>query len=232
MNRLLLSLSVFCFLSFNSCTNNEIGNVRDVNPEAIYFDYRIWGEEGNDHVTIKLQYRFGGENGTTLLLEEPSKVELDGEMIKADSSSFSGVYYEVQKPVSSFSGKHTIVFTDMNKKQYKENFFFQPLSLESELPDTIEKDKLLLKLKGIDPPENIRLLVTDTSFTGEGINRLDTVYKDGLLVIKKGEIEELAPGPVQMEIIKEYDKPVKNGTGEGGRLLIIYTLRREFYLRN
>lgn len=232
MNRLLFSFLTFSFLIFFSCTSNEIGNVKDVNPETIYFDYRIWGEEGNDQVTVKLQYRFGGPSGTTLLLEEPSKVELDGELLKADSSSFSGVYYEVQKPLASFAGRHTIVFTDMKKKQYKETFNFQPITLETEIPDTILRSRIVFKFRGLDGPDYIRILMTDTSFTGEGINRLDTVYKDGLVTIRKEEIGDLENGPVQLELIRETDREVKNGTSEGGRIVITYSLRREFILRD
>ena len=237
MNRLLFSLPMaigmtFSALIFFSCTSNEIGNAKDVNPEAIYFDYRVWGEEGNDQVTIKLQYRFGGPNGTTLLLEEPSKVELDGELLKADSSSFSGVYYEVQKPVTSFTGKHTIVFTTMNKKQYRETFTFQPIALETEIPDTIQRNRIVFKFRGISGPDYIRVLMTDTSFTGEGINRLDTVYKSGFITIQQDEMDDLLNGPVQLELIREVDREVRNGTNEGGRIVITYSLRKEFFLRN
>jgi hypothetical protein len=232
MNRLLFLFLSFSIYFFTSCNSNEIGNAKDVNPESIYFDYKIWGEEGNNDVTIKLQYRFGGKNGTTLLLEEPSKVELDGEKLKADSSSFNGVYYEVQKPVASFIGKHTIVFTDMNKKQYKETFSFQPILLETEIPDTIQRSKIIFKFRGIESPDYIRTLMTDTSFTGEGINRLDTIYKNGFITIQQYEMEDLVNGPVQLELIREVDREVKNGTNEGGRLSITYTLRREFFLKD
>jgi hypothetical protein len=39
-----------------------------------FFDYEIWAEEGKEHVTINPQYRMGGPNGTTLILNEPGKV--------------------------------------------------------------------------------------------------------------------------------------------------------------
>jgi hypothetical protein len=232
MNRLPFLVLVISLFIFFSCNNSEIGNAKDVTPQSIYFDYRIWGEEGNDQVTVKLQYRFAGPNGTTLLLEDLSKVELDEEVLKADSSSYSGVYYEVQKPVSSFIGKHTIVFTDMNKKQYKETFIFQPIALETKIPDTIQRSRIIFKFKGVDGPDYIRTLITDTSFTGEGINRLDTVYKGGFITIQQWEMEDLLNGPVQLELIREVDKEVRNGTSEGGRIVIIYSLRREFILRD
>mgnify|MGYP001588509514 FL=1 len=86
MNRLFLLLLTSSFLVFCSCNSNEIGKEKDVDPESIYFDYQVKGEEGDDHVTVLLQYRFAGENGTTLTIDEPGKVEFDGEVIKVDSS--------------------------------------------------------------------------------------------------------------------------------------------------
>ena len=231
MNRLLFFILTFSFLIFFSCNSNETGKAKDVNPEAIYFDYKIWGEEGKENLTVKLQYRFGGEDGTTLLLEEPSKVELDGEILIADSSKITGVYYEVQKPVASFAGKHSIIFTDINKKQYREIFSFQPFRLETKLNDTLHRDQGDFKLKGLDPEDYLTVLLTDTSFSGEGINRMDTVY-NGRLFITKEEMYNLANGPVQLEFIKESEKPVRNGTREGGRISISFTLRREFILKD
>jgi hypothetical protein len=84
-----------------------------------FFDYRIWADEGREDVTVNLQYRMGGKNGTTLVLDEPSKAMFDGEQLKVDSAKVTGAYYETQKPIASFPGKHTISFTDLNKKEYK-----------------------------------------------------------------------------------------------------------------
>jgi hypothetical protein len=35
----------------------KLVNSKDVNPDAVYFDYKIWGEEGKEDVTVMLQYR-------------------------------------------------------------------------------------------------------------------------------------------------------------------------------
>lgn len=74
--------TVFLF----SCNDAEIGSANDVEAEAIYFDYRVSGEEGNPEVTALLQYRFGGENGTTLTIDKPGIVSIDGEILKVDST--------------------------------------------------------------------------------------------------------------------------------------------------
>lgn len=224
---LLLSLTI----AISSCTSNEIGNSKDVNPETIWFDYKIWGEEGNDDATVMLQYRFGGSNGTTLTLEEPCKVELDGKLIKGDSSKMTGAFYEVQRPVTEFAGKHSIVFTDMNKKQYKEEFKFHPISIITQLPETIGREDIMIELQGLDPVDYVRVLLTDTSFTSDGINRVDTI-KNGKLLLSKADLKKLVNGPVHLELVKEDEKRVKDATPEGGVISISYALRREFILKD
>ena len=142
----MISTLVFLF----SCTSDEIGNSKDVNPEAVFFDYEVWAEEGKEDVTVNLQYRMGGKNGTTLILDEPSKVILDGEQLKVDSAKVTGAYYEVQRPLASFAGKHTINFTDLNKKEYNEEFEFTPFSLEPDVPSTLNRGDLVFNFKGLD----------------------------------------------------------------------------------
>jgi hypothetical protein len=218
-------------LPFLSCTSNEIGNGKDVNPETIYFDYRVWGDEDGGDMTLRLQYRFAGPNGTTLLLEDPSKAEFDGVAIKADSSKKQGAYYEVTKPLNEFAGKHTIVFTDINGKQYKEEFSFQPIRLRTDVPAVIKRDDLVLNLDGLAPQDYVRVLVNDTARFSEGIDRIDTV-KNGRIIITKADLQNIYSGPVHLELSKEDEKRIKNGTKEGGKFSISYELKREFELKD
>jgi len=197
-------------------------------PNYIYFDYKITAEEGNDNLTVMLQYR-DGEDGDATLIEEPGNVLLDGEELSADSTKMSGFFYELHKPITAFTGKHSIIFTDYTGKEYKEDFDFQPLVLLTALADTIQRNDLVFEFKELQPEDYVRVLLTDTSYINDGINRVDTVF-NSRLSISKTDLESLANGPVQLEFIREYEQPVKNGTQEGGRLLIIYSLKREFIL--
>ncbi|HET9744069.1 MAG TPA: hypothetical protein VFP97_00065 [Chitinophagaceae bacterium] len=224
----LTSTLTFALLTMTSCTSDEIGNVKDVNPDAIYFDYEIWADETNPEVTVHLQYRMGGKNGTTLVLEEPSKVLLDGEQLNLDSAKVTGAYYEVQKPAASFAGKHTITFTDPNKKEYKEEFEFVPFTLDSISP-VMNRGDLVFTFKGLEPVDVIDVALTDTSFTSADINDTATV-RNGRLVISANRLTALVNGPINLQFYKDAIKPIKNGTREGGRILIRYGLRREFEL--
>jgi hypothetical protein len=229
MNRFFALFFIIPVIFLSSCKSHEIGSSKDVNPEAIYFDYKIWGDEANDNLVVKLQYRFGGKNGTTLTMEEPAKVELDDELLPADSSKMTGAFYEIQKPIKKFSGEHTITFTDNNEKQYREKFSFQPLQLKTALPKVIKRGTMLLEVDGLDGERLVRVTLTDTLFRSEGINRVDTI-KNGRIIITGEELKNLVNGPIQLELIKEEEGPVKNGTREGGRISISYGLKREFIL--
>jgi hypothetical protein len=217
--------------SLFSCTSNEIGNIKDVNPDAVFFDYEVWAEEDKEDVTVNLQYRMGGKNGTTLVLDEPSKVILDGEQLKVDSAKVTGAYYEVQRPIASFAGKHTISFTDLNKKEYIEEFEFRPFTLEAEVPSTLNRGDLVFNFKGLEPVDYLSVILTDTSFTSADINDIDTV-RNGRLVIKAHKLSALINGPIHLQFFREQVLPIKRPTKEGGKFIITYGLKRDFELRD
>lgn len=216
-----------------SCQNSDKPDVMvgssEADPEFIYFDYQVKGEETNDSVTVLLQFRQDYANGRTLKLDPPSQVTLDGELLKADSTKITGAFYEIQKQVDSFAGPHTILFTGVNKTQYKETFSFQPLQLLTSLPETLPAEDLWLELAGTEPGDLVRLVLTDTVFGSEGIDRLDTLA-DNRLLISREDLAGLAPGPIQLFLVKETNQPLKNGTYSGGNLFSTFELRREFML--
>ena len=225
------TLSIFSLIIFSlaACDNNaEIGKAKDVKPESIYYDYKIWAEEGKEEATIMLQYRFGGEHGTTLVLDDPATVMFDGVELKVDSAKLTGAFYEVVKPVKELKGNHTIVFTDMNGKEHKENFSFEPFTLAAEFPEKVKKEPFTVKLNGFPPePTNVRLVMTDTAFASKDVNE-ERVIERGELRIDSNELAALTKGPVTFEIYIEEEKPLKNPSKEGGRILITYGLKRHF----
>ncbi len=212
-----------------SCTNTdkEMGNNAD--PDNLYFDYQITAAEGNDNLTVLLQYRAGDEEGEGISITEPGKAMLDGVMLPADSNKMTGTFYELHKPIVEFAGKHSIVFTNLNKKEYKEDFSFQPVVLLTPVTDTVQRNDLVFQLDGLDSVDHIRVLLTDTSYINDGINRVEKVV-NGRLVITKADLESIANGPVQLEFIREYERLIKNATEAGGRLQVTYSLKREFVL--
>lgn len=198
--------------------------------ERLFFDYQVSAEEGQEDATLRLQYKLGDENGEALALEKPAKVLLDGEEIAADSSRMSGTYYELIRPLESLKGRHTIVFVDKEGKKYRQDFSFEPFTLAEELPEKIQKRPFTIRLQNFPPSaETVRLVLTDTSLYSAGVNE-DLQVKSGEIRIDDAMLGNLTAGPISLEISYEKEEPIRHSANAGGRLLLTYSLRRQFEL--
>jgi len=227
--RFLSILVIIVILFLSACKSKEDKLALD--PDNIFFDYKISAEEGDDNLAILLLYKNGDEDGEAIAIEEPGKVTLDGDLLQADSTKMTGVFYETYKPIGAFAGKHTITFTSPANHAYKEDFDFKPVLLLSEIPDTIQRNDLVFEFDGLESEDYIRVVLTDTAFENEGINKVDSIL-NGQLIISRDRLEGLNNGPVHLEFIREFERPIKNSTEAGGRLQIIYSLKRDFILKD
>lgn len=198
-------------------------------PEQIYFDYKVTGEEGNDSVSVVLKFKEYDEFGPAVSIE-PGTVTLDGRPVPADSSSMTGPYYAAHRHIREFTGRHTIQVILPDDKKYEDEFYFRPFSVRSGISDTIHRSRLLLEFEGLDKNDIVRILMTDTSFTGEGINRVDTVWNNKL-TITRNALSYLENGPINLELVREQEMPLRNATDAGGAISIFYSIRREFWLK-
>ncbi|MFN8244557.1 MAG: hypothetical protein U0X40_10940 [Ferruginibacter sp.] len=204
---------------FTSCASNEIGNSRDVAQQKIYQDYMISYEEGATDCSLDCQFRFAGSRGTTLLLSAPSKIEVDGTVLKADSSSI-GAFYRYKKPVQAMYGEHRAVFTDINGKTYANKIVFpkfslvdvpatasrnQPLSLHFDAPNLGAGD--FVRIESVD---------ADTSLT------LDTQGNERFITIPAAYLGKIKASGISFMAKLRLQAPLQQGTEEGGRIYIWY----------
>jgi hypothetical protein len=225
-----LPLALVLLVLLAGCSHNPKSPAQKVGTSRVYADYKIWGEEGREAVTCMLQFHQENKDGPSLLLTEPSRVTLDGEVLVADSARLTGAFYEVQKPLATFAGPHTIVFTDAEGVTYEETFNWQPLQLLNNDNFSNRQGDWELQVQGAEPGEPVRVLLTDTAFATEDINNLQPV-QNGALIIPQMAFEKIAPGPVTLTLYKEIERPLQNGTRAGGRIAITYSLARELELR-
>lgn len=220
----------FTMLTLLVACKNAKTNKKEASAETIYYDYRIWGEEGRDDVTVRLQYKSGGEEGEPIAWSLPTKVLFDGVEIKIDSSRFTGAYYELIKPVEKVRGKHSIVFVDEHGKERREDFNFEPFSLEKNLPETIKRIPFQIKLANFpDTLTSIRLVMTDTSLHSAGVNE-EMLIENGIINITEQQLANLTKGPVVLEIYKEEERPIRDTPAVDGKLSMTYGIKREFEL--
>ena len=198
--------------------------------DDIFFEYSVNAEEGNDSVSVLLKFKEYDEYGQAISIE-PGKVSLDGISIAADSTPMTGPFYTLNKHIREFTGKHRIEVVLPDHKKFRDEFSFQPFSVRSPRPDTLKRAKLQLEFNGLNSGEVVRLLITDTSFTGDGIHRLDSIWNNRML-ITKNDLSFLEPGPINLELTRESVQKLRNVTGAGGIISISYTIRKECWLRD
>jgi hypothetical protein len=210
-----------------ACTDDGREQGNEMKRGTVFFEYRIWGEEGKENVTCLMQFRMHGPNGTTFLLKEPANVKLDGEIVKADSAKLSGAYYEIIKPVNEFEGEHSIVFTDAEKQTHKTDFEFAPFRLLTELPESIQRKAFTINLANFSTDETpVHVTLTDTAFATNDVNEIVNVV-GGKVEITSSMLNKLKAGPIVLEIFKESTNLL---VGEKGSIWTSYGLRREFEL--
>lgn len=210
---------ILCFV-LPSCDSNEIGDSKDVNQDKIYLDYEIDYTQGDEYVTGSFQFRFAGSAGTTLVLNEPSHVEMDGEKLKIDSSEFVGAFYELRKKFTDFIGKHTISFTDANGKKIETAFDFDPFTIHG-IPSWASKNEDLLfyyNMRQMAATDHIEVNSsgTDSSF------HLTVTGLDNKIIIPAKELQRQKGKSLNLECSLYREIPLLQATSDGGFLKITY----------
>lgn len=221
----------FWLLLVVSCKNEDKQLPDEKRTDALYFDYSISAAEDREMVSCLFQFREAGANGDPVTLSDKVILRFDGKEVPADSARMAGTFYELLVPLSQFAGKHTILFRAPSGREYEETFTFQPFALQGPADQTISRNQFELQLSGVKNSEPLGVILTDTSFLSNDLNRLDTA-KNGRLQIAPQNLAEVKNGPVILQLFKNEELKLKDAPRQGGRLLISYALQRELFLRN
>lgn len=213
-------LSVFAFAA---CSSNEIGESKDVTQDKIYQQYSISYTEGSTHAAIFCQFRFAGVNGTTLVLNSPSQLQFDGEKLPVDSSSGSGAFYKVNKPVSGFYGNHTFAFTNTDRKILENSFSFDNFKLVN-IPPGVSKQQsfnLNFETAALQSDDYIEI---ETNNTDSSFSITHTARQSNAIVIPAAELQRQKGNELTLEATLYRKVPLQQSTGEGGTITIRYSL--------
>jgi hypothetical protein len=192
---------------------------------TFFYDYKVVAEEGNDNLLVMAQIKKGGEEADGEILPQGASLQIDGQPMEIDSAKIGGIYYEKYMNIDSFAGSHQLVLQQADGKSNEAVFNFLPFALLTNLDKTISRKAFRLQFAGLDALSDLRIVLTDTSFESEGVNELWQA-KDSILTIGPAMLANLKNGPVQLTLTREQEQPLKGG----GRLLMLYTIRKEFVL--
>ncbi|MEI9955072.1 MAG: hypothetical protein WDM90_01860 [Ferruginibacter sp.] len=215
-----LLIAAAAVLIFSACSSNEIGDSKDVSQDKIYQSYDVSYSEGSANAEVYCQFRFAGKNGTTLVLNKPSKIEVDGEEVKVDSSKYGGAYYQVDKPAGNFFGKHSLAFTSINDKKLTNTFSFDKFKLVNVPASVSKKQSFDLNFEttplGADDYIEVGTTSADSSFsvTHNGSE------KGNAITIPQKELQRQKVKEITLEATLYRKIALQENTTEGGKISI------------
>ncbi len=207
---------VSVLLMIGSCASNEIGQSRDVNQQTVYQQYDVQYDEAGNTATLTAWFRFAGVNGTTLVLNEPSRFECDGETIKVDSSEFSGAFYKTVLQADRSLGRHRLVFTDIDKKRYENEFSLDRFQLE-QVPASIRRaDSVNIFFEGpaLEGKDYIEL-TTDNTDSAFNLTHLAT-DQGNYITIPAAQLQRQKGKAFSLYATLYRERPLLRQTKEGG----------------
>ena len=208
-----------------ACNSNEISDSKDVTQEKIYQHYIINYKEGEEKAEVFTQFRFGGETGTTLVLNKPSIIKLDDETIKVDSNSATGAFYRLNKPVDSFYGKHILEFTDINSKVVKNEFDFEKFSITTPAAAVSRKKPLYLKFAVplLKADDRIEISASETDSTFKIIHTAND--STSFIMIPANELARQKQKQLSLEAALFRTLSLQQNSGGGGIIEMKYALK-------
>ncbi|HRH61193.1 MAG TPA: hypothetical protein PL045_11515, partial [Chitinophagaceae bacterium] len=186
--------------------------------------YLVTADNEQDSISFRAQFRFAGENGTTLVLSSPGYISFDGMEVPADSSKYEGAYYEKHFHKDGFAGNHSIIYTDLNGNQHKEEFKFHKITCSEDFAAVSKKKNWVIHLSGADEADKVDVSISDTSLSNNAIELKD-VQAAKPITISADQLKELKTGPLEIEIKQTKEIPLKNATQEGGTFQLFYHIK-------
>ena len=224
LKRSLRHVFYFLVISFYACNDGETGNSKSADQANIFQHYSVVYREGNEKMEVYAQFRIGGDKGTALTLSPPSNIQFDDSSLTVSGSSAEAMFYNQQLSLDNIYGEHNFVFTDFNKKQYRNTFLFDEFRLIN-LPLSVQKSQSLnIQFQANPLKSSDYIQVTpvdvDSSFSVTYTGSDSSKY----IVIPPTLLQSLPKGQMKFAATLYRRIPLKEVTTAGGYIEMMYTL--------
>ena len=209
---------------FCACNGDELGNSKNADQGNIFQHYSVVYREGNEALDVYAQFRIAGDKGTALTLSAPSDVKFDDSSLIGSGGTPEAMFYNKQLSVDNIYGEHSFVFTDFNKKQYRNTFEFDEFRLIN-LPLTAQKTQPLIiqfQANPLQPNDYIQItpVNVDSSFSVT-YHGSDT---SKFITILPAQLQSLPRGQLRFAATLYRRIPLKEATPAGGYIELMYSL--------
>jgi len=209
---------------FVQCASNETANSDSVKQSEIYQNYSVSYNMAEKELSATATFRFGGANGTTLLLVKPSSVLFENQEMPNENNVFSGTYYEMNLQAGMKPG-YQFVYTDGDGKSYANRAVIIPAEITS-APGQIDKNEGFSVAWDypLQNGESIHLYVEDKS--GSTSSVYNNAVGSTTMKMNPEELKNLKTGDVNVFLIRENSRSLENATHLGGNMFVKYTSKK------
>lgn len=217
------ALAIVAVSFIPSCASNEIGHSKDVNQDEINQGYSIYYNQVDNAAEITAFFRFAGPNGTTLILDKPSTVHLNGEELKLVESDSRGAYYSKGFENVIPDKEYEFLFADINGKRYTNRVKWNNIKVDS-VPLSIERNQDLIIKFDSDPDnrfEEVEVSISDAEQT------VTETFKNVLMkrVVVKADKLKALHGKAEVSIKRYGYHQLKQHAHAGGYFNTQYELK-------
>ena len=217
--------ALFAVLSvFNTACSTDTVSSKDVSTEAIHQDYTMSYHEDSNTTEMSAQFRVGGWSGTTVELESPSSLKVNGQA--PSKNSFLGTRYYSSS--SGYVPTATFEFTTTDGSKLTNSISIDPLHL-------LKADQTVSVLRTYEADVDAPKLTSGETITvqiQQQISGKESVYATGIYdrsrskaSFSPSELNKLENGNASLVIYRAKTGSLAQATKEGGGIAAYYYLR-------
>lgn len=214
--------------AFNTACSVDTASSRDVKPSAIHQSYSLDYQEDTNQTYLSAQFRVGGPTGTTVELESPSSLDING--YTPSKSSILGTSYSLQ--LNGFM--QTGIFNYVNDDEQR---LVNSISIDR--INLIEADPTVSVIHGyvvnvqavrLGTNEDVSVELTQDQRGSDGT--FDYASATGVFdpargqaVFTPAELEKLSNGTATLKIVRHKWGALQASMREGGTMNASYSVR-------
>lgn len=222
MNAFRSTATLALALSLSGCV--ETVNSDQVSVDSVYQSYQVDYQEGTHRLSSRTSFNVGGAWGTSLRLQAPSKVSMDG--TRLEERSFLGTTYEASWNLP-FSAFHQWVWIDQNGTSHTNSTSIVPFALENPVRDWSLSNSTLLSVSGpaLSSQDTIHVTLSQQQQSGATLSILthSQVVDATHVRVSFPTGSNIQIGTAEASISRVRYSGLQESTREGGSLTATYT---------
>lgn len=219
-------LPYLLLLLFSACVSTDTTESTSVAAAEVYQDYNIQVNKENSSVTAT--FRVAGKTGTTIDLDAPAKIELNGKLMdESKPALLKGTTYQFSS--LGIVPQYQFVFTNSDGKAYQNEMSLPAIEITAKILTLSKSEKTTIPLsRPVAAGESIAITVNGESGKEENASSLvssgvDTDASRSAAIFDPKMIKNMAVGNGEMRVEGSKNETLKQGTKAGGTIQITYT---------